>query len=137
MAKIAVTGAAGTIGAPLCADLSADHEVVRIDRTGVAKPVDVLDLSALEAAVAGCETVIHLAGYPNVSGSWAETRENIDGTYNAFEAARRAGCKRVIFASSNHAVGLYEVKCGPGIYEPAAGLLVRNDSPLRPDSLYG
>jgi NAD+ dependent glucose-6-phosphate dehydrogenase len=43
----------------------------------------------------------------------------------------------VIFASSNHAVGMHEVDNLPAIYEPGFGLVVRTDSPYRPDSLYG
>src|SRR5579872_484828 len=135
--KIAVTGAAGTIGTRLCEDLSRDNDVVRIDIAGVSSPVDVLKLDALERAVKGCETLIHLAGIVKVKASWEETRENLEGTYNAFEAARRVGCKRVIFASSNHAVGMYEVDQAPRVYEVASGTLLTNTTPFRPDGLYG
>lgn len=137
MSKIAVTGASGTIGSRLCEDLAADHEIVRIDVKGVKTPVDVLDLAALENAFGGCETVVHLAGIVKVKADWHETNVNLTGTYNAFEAARRAGCKRLIFASSNHAVGMYEVDGAPAIYEPRNGTLLRDDVPLRPDGLYG
>jgi nucleoside-diphosphate-sugar epimerase len=61
----------------------------------------------------------------------------LEGTYNAFEAARRGGCKRVIFASSNHAVGMYEVDAAPAVYEVASGTLLTNTVPFRPDGLYG
>jgi nucleoside-diphosphate-sugar epimerase len=82
--------------------------------------------------------VIHLAGASSVDSTWSQTYgANIGGAYNAFEAARRAGCKRVIFASSNHAVGRYEVDLAPGLYEPGAGIIIRPDDPIRPDSLYG
>lgn len=137
MAKIAVTGAAGNLGKRLCADLARDHEVVRIDISGTEKPIDARNLDALTQSFAGCETVVHLAGIVKVKATWQETRDNLEGTYNAFEAARLAKCKRVIFASSNHAVGMYEVKAGPSIYRAASGTMVRNDAPLRPDGLYG
>lgn len=137
MAKIAVTGAAGNIGSRLSDDLARDHEVVRIDIKGTPEPVDVLDFEAFMRALRGCETVVHLAGIVKVKASWAETRQNLEGTYNAYEAARLAGCKRVIFASSNHAVGMYEVDSAPGIYRTASGMLLRNDVALRPDGLYG
>lgn len=137
MAKIAVTGASGTIGSRLCEDLARDNDVVPIDIAGVPKPVDVTDLETLERAVQGCETVIHLAGIVKVKASWKETRENLEGTYNAFEAARRAGSRRVIFASSNHAVGMYEVDDAPKMYHAASGMLLTNTTPLRPDGLYG
>ncbi|HVA37639.1 MAG TPA: NAD(P)-dependent oxidoreductase [Candidatus Dormibacteraeota bacterium] len=139
MARIAVTGSNGTIGVPLCQDLRAHgHEIVRVDLSDADVVADVRDLAALERAFTGCETVVHLAGVVDVSASWEDVFSiNIGGTYNAFEAARRAGCKRVIFASSNHAVGRFEVEAKPGIYEPAAGIVVGTGAPIRPDSLYG
>jgi NAD+ dependent glucose-6-phosphate dehydrogenase len=138
LTKIAVTGAAGTIGRALCADLARDHEVVAIDLHDAAVIADVRDQDALERAFAGCETVVHLAGVVSVEASWEEVYgTNIGGTYAAFEAARRAGVKRVIFASSNHAVGRYEVENAPALYEPGFGLVVGTDVAYRPDSLYG
>jgi hypothetical protein len=65
----------------------------------------VTDLAALTAASEGADAIIHLGGIAT-EGSWQDILEiNINGTYNVFEAARRAGVSRVIFASSNHAVG--------------------------------
>jgi NAD+ dependent glucose-6-phosphate dehydrogenase len=138
MAKIAVTGSAGVIGTRLCADLARDHEIVRIDLHDADVILDVQDLAALERAFAGCETVIHLAGLAQVETAWPDIYgPNILGTYNAFEAARRCGVKRVIFASSNHAVGMFEIENLPALYEPNFGLVVPVDGPFRPDSLYG
>ncbi|MGP6158545.1 MAG: NAD-dependent epimerase/dehydratase family protein [Vulcanimicrobiaceae bacterium] len=136
--KIAITGANGTIGRPLAADLARDHELVRIDLRDADVVADVQDQAALERAFAGCEAVIHLAGVVTLENDWPSNRgPNINGTYCAFEAARRAAARRVIFASSNHAVGQYEVEAVPHIYESGAGVVVRTDAPLRPDSLYG
>ena len=59
------------------------------------------------------------------------------GTYNAFEAARIAGVKHVVFASSNHAVGMHEVQGGRELYAEGAGVTIRTDEPFRADSLYG
>ena len=138
MARIAVTGAAGTIGKPLCEELARDHDVVRIDLHDADVKADVQDLGALERAFAGAETVVHLAGVVAVEASWTDVHgPNIGGTYAVFEAARRAGVKRVVFASSNHAVGMHEVEHAPELYEPGFGLVVRTDEPYRPDSLYG
>jgi nucleoside-diphosphate-sugar epimerase len=135
--KIAVTGAAGVVGSALAADLRRDHCVVAIDRRGTDVPVDVEDLPALERAFAGCDAVVHLAGIAKFDCTWEETiGPNITGTYNAFEAARRAGCRTVIFASSHHVVGMYEIEGAPRIYEAPSGLLVGTDAELRPDSLY-
>jgi nucleoside-diphosphate-sugar epimerase len=140
MEKIALTGAGGVIGRGLRTDLARDYEVVAIDLAGSGAGVvaDVRDPEALERAFAGCTTVVHLAGFSGVGTAWPDVFEtNIGGTYNVFEAARCAGVRRVIFASSNHAVGMYEVRGGAALYERGAGVTVHAESDLRPDSLYG
>jgi len=136
--RIAVTGANGTIGRRLCADFATDHEVVRIDLLDSDRNAGVRDLAALQKAFEGCDALVHLAGVVSLEASWEDVYStNIGGTYNAFEAARRAGIGRIIFASSNHAVGMQEIQNLPQIYEPKFGLVVGTESPFRPDSLYG
>src|SRR5207249_10650743 len=64
-------------------------------------------MAAVERMVEGVDGIIHLGG---ISGenSWEKILEgNIVGLYNVFEAARRAGTKRIVMATSNHAVGIY------------------------------
>ncbi|MFN2449231.1 MAG: NAD-dependent epimerase/dehydratase family protein [Candidatus Baltobacteraceae bacterium] len=138
MATIAVTGANGTIGSRLCEALEKRHDVVRIDLHGPGVHADVRDFGAMLRAFAGCETVIHLAGVVAVDLDWETVYGvNIGGTYNVYEAARRAGAKRIIFASSNHCVGMNEVQNAPAIYEPGFGRVIGTDDPYRPDGLYG
>lgn len=138
MARIAVTGSGGTIGSRLCAELERDYEIVRIDLTGADVRADVRDFDAMRTALRGCETVIHLAGTVAVDAAWEDVYgTNIGGTYNVFEAARENGLRRIIFASSNHAVGMNEVQNVPGIYEPGFGRVVGVEDPYRPDGLYG
>lgn len=136
---IAVTGAAGNIGRRLVDDLRRDHEVVAIDIHDADMVVDVRDLPGIEAALRGCGAVVHLGGIPDNEAPWESIFDvNIGGTYNVFEAARRGGVKHVIFASSNHAVGGYEVTFEkPALYRAAAGHLVTAESPVRPDGFYG
>src|SRR5258707_8906783 len=65
----------------------------------------VTDMAAMTAACAGADAIIHLGGIPS-EAAWAPVLDvNINGTYTVFEAARRAAVPRVVFASSNHAVG--------------------------------
>jgi len=136
--KIAVTGSGGTIGKRLCADLAVDHHVVRIDLRGADVNADVRDFEAMKGALAGCETVIHLAGSVAVDASWEDVYgTNIGGTYNVYEAARHNGARRIIFASSNHAVGMNEVANAPQMYEPGFGRVIGTEDPYRPDGLYG
>src|SRR6516165_176532 len=108
-----MTGAAGRIGTMLRARLARPGRTLRLLDTaamtaGPAEEViraSITDMAAMTAACQGADAVVHLAGVPT-EGPWAQILEvNIHGTYVVFEAARRAGVPRVVFASSNHAVG--------------------------------
>lgn len=87
----------------------------------------VTDLAAMTEASAGADAVIHLAGLPG-EAPWERIMEvNILGAYTVFEAARRAGVPRVIFASSNHAVG----------FTPRSAFPVPDYAFPAPDTYYG
>src|SRR5262249_3568771 len=87
----------------------------------------VTDLDAVQRACGGADAVIHLAGH-SVEAPWQQISEvNIGGTYAVFEAARRAGVTRVIFASSNHAVG----------FSPPSSYPVPDYAFPAPDTYYG
>ena len=99
---------------------------------------DITDLASIQPAFEGVDAVVHLAAASSVDAAWdAVLSDNIVGTYNVFEAARRARVTRVVFASSNHTVGMYEVDGAPGIYDVADRRLYDAHAPVRPDSLYG
>jgi len=133
--KVAVTGAAGGVASLLRPALRERYQAVHlIDRvpvaglqaneTAIALPLS--DAEGLEAAFAGVDAVLHLGGNP-YEADWAEIDgSNITGTYNVFEAARRAGVRRIVFASSCQVVGFY----------PRNRRLATTD-PVRPSSLYG
>jgi uronate dehydrogenase len=110
---IVITGAAGLIGSMLRPRLARPGRTLRlVDLAPLtagpgeeAVQASVTDLAAMTAACQGAAAVIHLAGLSG-EAPWPDILEtNINGGYAAFEAARRAGTPRVIFASSNHAVG--------------------------------
>ena len=134
--RVLVTGAAGRIGRAACPGLAARGWRVRgLDRrplngvAGLADPpvvADVRDAAAVAAATAGVDAVVHLAGLATEAPFAEILATNIDGTYQVFEAARRARVPRVVFASSNHAVG----------FTPRSEL-VGVDVPPRPDTYYG
>src|SRR5580693_8912023 len=87
----------------------------------------VTSMEAMTEACRGADAVIHLAGIPG-EASWSRILKlNIQGTYVAFEAARRAGVPRVIFASSNHAVG----------FSPRESFPVPDYAFPAPDTYYG
>ena len=90
------------------------------------KAADLSDLAQCEAICEGVDGIIHFGGY-SVEGPWNDILQaNIIGGYNLFEAAYRKGVKRVVFASSNHAVGFY-----PRHHK------IGTDVTPRPDGRYG
>jgi uronate dehydrogenase len=110
---IVITGAAGLVGSMLRPRLARPGRTLRLlDLAPLtagpgeqAIQASVTDLGAMTSACQGADAVIHLAGIA-AEAPWTRILEtNINGGYVAFEAARRAGTPRVIFASSNHAVG--------------------------------
>lgn len=87
---------------------------------------DLSDLAAVEHVMRDMDAVVHLGGI-SIEDSWDSLLPaNIVGTYNVYEAARRAGVKRVVYASSNHVVGFHRRTQTVGV-----------DAPMRPDSRYG
>jgi uronate dehydrogenase len=114
--RVLITGAAGNIGRVLRRHLHGRYALLRLTDIAAQAPagaaeevavVDIRDIAAVEASMAGIDCVVHLAGIPE-EDRWDKILPmNIEGCYNVFEAARRAGVRRVVFASSNHAVGFH------------------------------
>ncbi len=132
--RIVLTGAAGGVGTLLRPGLRGVADEVRlVDLKAVdagdgesAMQGDITDLAFARRALAGCEACVHLAGIAEEDTFEAILHTNVRGTWTIFKAARREGCERVVFASSNHVTGFYPVE------EP-----VGPDSLVRPDSYYG
>ncbi|MEE1928303.1 NAD(P)-dependent oxidoreductase [Streptomyces sp. TRM 70351] len=137
---ILLTGAAGGLGtllrdllppygyalrlfdvAPVPGGAGPDEEVVT---------ADLADRAALREAVRGTDAVVHLAGISGEAPFEQILRANIEGTYHLYEAALAEGVRRVVFASSNHAVGFTP---RPGDGDP----LIPVHTPHRPDTFYG
>jgi nucleoside-diphosphate-sugar epimerase len=150
MERVVITGAAGTIGRLLTKELASDYELTLIDRAwrsgALHRRQDIRRLGYSQRAFAGAQTVIDLAADARANLPWrGMTSENVPATLASLEAARRAGVRRVIFASSNHITGLYERDepyrsiCA-GHYEgldPKAIPLITSSDPIRPDGPYG
>ncbi len=132
---ILITGAAGDVGTRLRKLLKGVYPRIRL--SDIRKPADLAadeefiaadlaDYSQVEKITAGIDGIVHLGGF-SVESPWDTIhKSNIIGCYNLFEAAYRAGVKRVVFASSNHAVGFYPRSQKIGV-----------NVTLRPDSRYG
>ncbi len=130
---ILLTGAAGAIGTSLQQQLGEQYHFRCLDRIRVpqAKDVRIVNIRNFKAvlkAMQGVDAVIHLAANPNSEQVWNEVyTSGIEGTYNVFEAARQAGVKQIIYASTAHVSGWREIKQEPHITP---------EQPVRPDSLY-
>lgn len=135
MKRLLITGAAGSLGKVARAGLGHIAEAIRLtDIAEMAPPTgneevmqaDVADFDAIRAVVDGCDGILHLGGQPT-EGPWEKVlNANIIGFYNVYEAARQTGVNRIVFASSNHAIG----------FHPREKTLDATALP-RPDTLYG
>ncbi|MFF5493209.1 NAD-dependent epimerase/dehydratase family protein [Streptomyces aquilus] len=133
---VLLTGAAGGLGT-LMRDLlpSYGYELRLLDLLPIegepdAIVADLADRDALREAVRGVDAIIHLAGISLEASFDKILKANIEGTYNLYEAAREEGVPRIVFASSNHAVGFTPRPEGD---DP----LIPVDTPRRPDTFYG
>lgn len=112
--NVLLTGAAGSIGGVLRDGLAGRYRLLRISDIAPLRCArdgeeiayaDIRDTAAVEQLVAGMEAVIHMGGISE-EDTWEHIlATNIAGTYNIFEAARRHGVRRVVFASTNHVTG--------------------------------
>ncbi|MEE1941586.1 NAD(P)-dependent oxidoreductase [Streptomyces sp. TRM 70361] len=133
---VLLTGAAGGIGTRMRELLPPYGYALRLfDARPVegepdAVTADLSDTAALREAVRGTDAIVHLAGISGEAPFGDIMRANVEGTYHLYEAARAAGVRRVVFASSNHAVG-FAAPPRPG--EPPLGA----GGPHRPDTFYG
>jgi uronate dehydrogenase len=116
MKRVLMTGAAGGVGGmirPLVAAvypeivLSDVKQPPNLQANETFVQAELTDMESVERACEGVDGIIHLGGY-SVEGPWdVILQSNIIGCYHLFEAARRKGVKRVVFASSNHVIGFY------------------------------
>ncbi|MFG5780122.1 NAD-dependent epimerase/dehydratase family protein [Comamonas sp. J-3] len=116
--RLLLTGAAGGLGKVLRERLRPYADVLRLSDVAGMAPArdaseevvvcDLADKQAVDALVAGCDAIVHMGGV-SVERPFEEVLEaNIKGIFNLYEAARRHGVKRVVFASSNHVIGFYK-----------------------------
>jgi uronate dehydrogenase len=133
--KLLLTGAAGGLGKALRERLKANCSVLRLSDVqafGAAAAneevvlADLADSAAVHTMVQGVDAIVHLGGV-SVEGPFGPILQaNILGAYNLYEAARKNGVKRIVFASSNHVTGFYR-----------QDQTINADHPPRPDGLYG
>ena len=142
--RVLVTGANGLIGGFVMNAWRTAGS--RFEPVGLARQAgpnadivaDIGDLDVLVAACDGIDAIVHLAATSAVDSAWPAVLEsNLIGTYNVFEAARQAGVPRVVFASSNHSIGTFELEGAPALYDLDDDRVYDHTVEIRPDSLYG
>jgi NAD+ dependent glucose-6-phosphate dehydrogenase len=135
---VLLTGATGNVGKMLRPYLQQEYRLRLHTHRHSLPPLtpqeeciqaDITDLTAVMRMVEGVDAIIHLAAQSSVHATWEQVRgPNIDGTYTVFEAARRAGVPKIIFATTNHVMGMYDRDHAWPIHP---------EQPVRPDSYYG
>jgi len=133
--RVLLTGAAGGLGKVLRAGLKPHARVLRLsDRAPMEAAqageevvqCDLADAPSVQRMVDGCDAVVHFGGISVEDRFEPILQSNILGVFNIYEAVRRTGVKRVVFASSNHVTGFYKQSDR-----------IDADDPVRPDGLYG
>jgi uronate dehydrogenase len=133
--RLLLTGAAGGLGRELRDRLPAYCTILRLSDVALLgeaapgeelMPVDLADAGAVSSLLEDVDAVIHMGGVSTEQPWEAILPANIVGTYNLYEAARRHGVRRVVFASSNHVTGFYR-----------QDEVIAAGAPPRPDGLYG
>lgn len=135
MKTIAITGAAGLVGSGLRKELLAlGYRLVLLDRRPIddcgareqSAVVDIRDQEKLTTLLQICDGVVHLAAC-TTDAPWPEqVALSVEGTISLFDAARDAGIRRVVYASSHHVVGFHSRTAH-----------INDQVELRPDSRYG
>jgi nucleoside-diphosphate-sugar epimerase len=148
MRRVLITGMSGLIGEAVRRRLDGRWALRALNRRPVAgvetHRADIGDLDAIAPAFRDMDAVVHLAANVQANPPWeAVLRDNVVGTYNVFEAARRAGVKRVVYASSGATVSNIErdepyAALTAGRYDEVAEWpVLTHESPTRPHGLYG
>ncbi|MEE2752726.1 MAG: NAD(P)-dependent oxidoreductase [Candidatus Latescibacterota bacterium] len=137
---IGITGANGKVGRVLLAGLRDDYDLRAITRRQTDIPSTIVAFDnpvGLVKAFNGLDAIIHLGANPSPGAEWNNVRDNnIDATYNVFDACVKAGVKRMIFASTNHTMHGHTLLTTPATLDPSKKVKMKLNDPPNPDSLY-
>jgi len=133
--RLLLTGAAGGLGQVLRPRLKSRCDILRVSDIadlGQAQageelmPMPLQDRSGMQRLLEGVDAVVHLGGVSTEQPFDLILQANILGLYNLYEAARKQGVRRIVFASSNHVTGFYR-----------QDQVIDATMPHRPDGYYG
>jgi NAD+ dependent glucose-6-phosphate dehydrogenase len=142
---VLLTGAGGRVGGAILEGLADDYDWrLLFHSPPEAEPDhpylvgDITDAETMREACEGVGAVVHLAGDPRPSAPWDSVlANNVDGTKVTYDAAVDRGVERVVYASSNHAVGHFETEREPDIYRAHDEFLLDGTELPRPGNYYG
>jgi uronate dehydrogenase len=135
LGRLLLTGAAGGLGRELRPRLRRRCTLLRVSDIAAMAPAEageevveaaLENRDAVHRLLAGIDAVVHLGGISTEQPFDAILPANIVGAYNVYEAARRHGVRRIVFASSNHVTGFYR-----------QDEVIGTDAAPRPDGYYG
>ncbi len=150
--KVLVTGLSGLVGTAIRGEFEKRYELSSLSRYGTEGLDDahnfkgnIAELETMIPAFEGQHTVVHLAADRSANANWESAlRNNFIGVYNVYEAAKQAGVKRVVFGSSQHAIGgFYQdepyktILAGKFDEVKRPFKLIDETVPIRPDGYYG
>ena len=147
--NILITGMSGLIGGVARERLQGNYTLSALNRSvvsGVAcHQADIADLDAIRPAFENQDVVVHMAANAHGGSGWATLHQaNVVGTYNVFEAARQAGVKRVVYASSGSTIAGWENEhpygaLVAGRYDEVGESwpMITHETPVRPKGIYG
>jgi NAD+ dependent glucose-6-phosphate dehydrogenase len=150
--KVLVTGLSGLVGTALRSEFEERYELSSLSRYGTEGLDDahnfkgnIAELETMLPAFEGQHTVVHLAADRSANANWESAlRNNFVGVYNVYEAAKQTGVKRVVFGSSQHAIGGYyqdepykTILAGKLDQVGRPFKLIDETVPIRPDGYYG
>lgn len=133
--RLLITGATGALGSLLRTEVAHLADIVRVTNRGEiransaseeAVSCDLADREAVFELTKDVDAIIHMGGVPRENTFDSIVQSNLIGFYNVYEGARQNGVKRIVWGSSNHAIGFYERTTS-----------IDSACPTRPDSLYG
>jgi uronate dehydrogenase len=133
--RLLLTGAAGGLGQVLRQGMRPFAQALRLsdisalDAASAGEecvPCDLADKAAMQALLSGVDAVVHMGGVSTEAPFEQVLEANIKGLFHLYEGARVHGTRRIVFASSNHAIGFHK-----------QGEVIDSDCAKRPDSYYG
>ncbi|MEM7128747.1 MAG: NAD(P)-dependent oxidoreductase [Chloroflexota bacterium] len=147
--NVLITGMSGLIGGVVRQQLTGRYALSALNRSAVegvpCHQADIANLDAILPAFQDIDVVVHLSAIAHGGTPWEDLLPtNVVGTYNVFEAARRAGVKRVIYASSGATISGWEREdpygaLVEGRYDDVGDSwpMITHQTPTRPNGLYG